>query len=50
MSPVLYHMEASPPCRAVRLTAKALNVDLQLKTCDLQKGEQKTPEFTKVRP
>nr|AST11622.1 glutathione S-transferase d6 [Bemisia tabaci] len=44
----LYYMPFSPPCRAVIMTAKLLEVDINLKFADLFKGEQKTPEFLKM--
>merc|ERR1711890_110389 len=45
-----YNMEASSPCRGPRLTAAALGVDLNLKTVDLMKKEQMTPEYLKMNP
>lgn len=44
----LYYVPGSAPCRAVLLAAKALGVELNLKYCDLMKGEHLTPEFIKV--
>lgn len=38
----------SPPVRAVLLTAKALNIDLELKLVDLWKAQHLTPEFLMV--
>lgn len=43
-----YYVGGSAPCRSVLLAAKAVGVDLNLKTVDLMKGEQMTPEFLKV--
>lgn len=43
-----YYIPGSAPCRSVMLTAKALGVNLNLKHCDLMKGEHLTPEFIKV--
>lgn len=43
-----YYLPGSAPCRAVMLTAKALGINLNLKHCDLMKGEHLTPEFLKV--
>ena len=40
----------SPPSRAVRLTAKACGIELNLKSLNLLQGEQKTPEFTAINP
>jgi len=45
-----YHMDASAPCRGPRLTAAALGVELNLKTVDLMKKEQLTPEYLKMNP
>lgn len=47
---VLYHMYASAPCRAVRLTAAAVGVDLNLKVISLMDDEQLKPEFVKMNP
>lgn len=44
----LYYLGGSAPCRSVLLAAKAVGVDLNLKTVDLMKGEHLTPEFLKV--
>lgn len=43
-----YTFDLSPPSRAVLLTAKALNIDLDLRNINLMKGEQLTSEFLKV--
>ena len=45
----LYHLPGSGPCRTVRLAAAAIGVDLNLKTCDLMKGENLKPEYLKVQ-
>jgi len=50
MSIDLYHMDLSAPCRAVRLTAKMVGVELNLKELNLMAGEQMTPEFIKINP
>nr|WCC58228.1 glutathione S-transferase [Pharsalia antennata] len=50
MSIDLYYTPGSGPCRAVLLTAKAVGVELNLKSTDLFKGEQLTPEFIKINP
>lgn len=51
MAPVdLYYYNPSAPCRAVVMTAKVLGVELNLKTLDLMKGEQMSPEFLKINP
>ncbi|KYQ57880.1 Glutathione S-transferase 1-1 [Trachymyrmex zeteki] len=46
----LYQLTGSPPCRAVLLTAAALEVDLNLKKVDLSIGEHLKPEFIKMNP
>ena len=50
MSIDLYHTEMSAACRSVRLTAKMLGVELNLKVIDLQSGDQMKPEFIKINP
>lgn len=44
----LYSMRLSPPCRAVLMTGRQLNIDLNVKNVDLSEGEQMKPEFLKV--
>ncbi|KYN34225.1 Glutathione S-transferase 1-1 [Trachymyrmex septentrionalis] len=46
----LYQLPGSPPCRAVLLTAAALEVDLNLKKVNLATGEHLKPEFIKMNP
>ena len=46
----LYHMDLSAPCRAVRLTAKMVGVELNLKELNLMAGEQMNPDFIKINP
>lgn len=50
MSPklILYYHTASPPARAVLLTAAALGVELELKEVDLLTRSQLKPEYIKV--
>uniref|UniRef100_A0A6A7G3J2 Glutathione S-transferase n=1 Tax=Hirondellea gigas TaxID=1518452 RepID=A0A6A7G3J2_9CRUS len=45
-----YYMAASPPCRAVQLTAKSLGIELNLKPMDLMKKQQLEPEFLQLNP
>ncbi|XP_049856687.1 glutathione S-transferase 1-1-like [Schistocerca gregaria] len=45
-----YHVPGSAPCRAVRMVAKAVGVDLNLKVVNLMAGEQLKPEFLKMNP
>jgi len=46
----IYSMRLSPPCRAVLMAGRELNIDLNVKTLDLSEGEQLTPEFLKLNP
>nr|AIL29309.1 glutathione S-transferase delta 2 [Cnaphalocrocis medinalis] len=46
----LYYVPGSPPCRAVLLTARALNLNLNLKLVDMNSGEHLKPEFLKLNP
>jgi len=43
-------MALSAPCRGPMLTAKALGIDLNLKTLDLMAGDQMKPEFIAINP
>merc|ERR1711942_20540 len=45
-----YYMSLSAPCRAPMLTAKAVGVELNMKTLNLFTGEQNTPEFLAINP
>lgn len=46
--PILYFLDLSPPSRAVALTAKYINLDLEVKVVDLLAGDHLKPEFVKV--
>ncbi|XP_011644592.1 glutathione S-transferase 1-like [Pogonomyrmex barbatus] len=46
----LYQLAGSAPCRAVRLAAAAIGVDINLKNTDLMAGEHLKPEFLKMNP
>ncbi|XP_063827274.1 glutathione S-transferase 1-like [Ostrinia nubilalis] len=48
--PDLYYVPGSAPCRAVLLTARALNLNLNLKLVDLHHGEHLKPEYLKLNP
>ncbi|XP_064459324.1 uncharacterized protein LOC135369737 [Ornithodoros turicata] len=50
MSLDLYHMESSPPCRAVRMVAKHLNIALNLIPVNVMAGEHQKPQFKKINP
>lgn len=43
-----YYVPGSAPCRAVRMTAKAVGVELNLKLTNLMAGEHLKPEFVAV--
>lgn len=45
-----YYMSGSAPCRSVLMVAKAVGVELNLKTLNLMAGEHMTPEFLKINP
>jgi glutathione S-transferase len=45
-----YYTPGSSPCRSVLLTAKYLNIDLNLKLVDLHHGEHLKPEYLKINP
>lgn len=45
-----YYLPASPPCRAILMTAKAVGVELNLIRVELQKGEHLTEEFKAINP
>lgn len=49
MAPLLYMTQASPPCRAVLLAAKALDVEFEIKKICIISGDHMKPEFIKVR-
>lgn len=46
----LYHFESSPPARSVLMTIRNLNLDVEIISVDLMKGDQMKPEFLKVNP
>jgi len=46
----LYFVPPSPPCRAVIMAARHLNIELNAKFVDLMKGEQKEEWFLKINP
>lgn len=45
-----YYTIMSAPCRGNLLTAKALGIDLNLKSLNLMVGEQLKPEFVAINP
>ena len=44
----IHGMTGSAPCRIPYMTCEALGLDYKMVTCDLMKGENKTPEYLKV--
>ncbi|XP_037514398.1 glutathione S-transferase 1 [Rhipicephalus sanguineus] len=50
MGYTLYNFNGSPPCATVRMLAKHIGVDLELKTVDTFKKEQFAPEYLKLNP
>ncbi|KAK9887090.1 hypothetical protein WA026_020034 [Henosepilachna vigintioctopunctata] len=50
MPHILYGSLASPPTRAVIMTAEELGIKFELKACNLIEGEQFTPEFLRMNP
>ncbi|CAK1541248.1 unnamed protein product [Leptosia nina] len=46
----LYYLPGSAPCRAVLLTARALNLNLNLKLVDMHHSDHLKPEFLKMNP
>uniref|UniRef100_A0A131Z246 Glutathione S-transferase n=1 Tax=Rhipicephalus appendiculatus TaxID=34631 RepID=A0A131Z246_RHIAP len=46
----LYNLYGSPPCAIVRMLAKHIGVDLELKNVDPFKKEHMTPEYLKLNP
>ncbi|XP_058451143.1 glutathione S-transferase 1-like [Malaya genurostris] len=49
-NPIFYTLHLSPPCRAVQLTAKALNLELDHHVVNLLAGDHLKPEFLKMNP
>ena len=49
MSINFYALRLSPPCRAVMMTAKQLNIDLNFIKTDLSEGQHMTEEYLKVK-
>ncbi|KAJ3663898.1 hypothetical protein Zmor_008116 [Zophobas morio] len=50
MAPTLYMLDASPAVRAVLMTAKAINLQLNLRDIDFFQKEQLQPEFLQMNP
>ncbi|EEZ99066.1 Glutathione S-transferase D4-like Protein [Tribolium castaneum] len=50
MAPTLHMLYASPPARAVMMTAKAIGLELNLKEVDFMNEEHLKPEYVKMNP
>lgn len=48
MAPILYMLHSSPPSRAVLMTAKYLNIELENRICDIVADHQFKEDFLKV--
>ena len=48
MSVEIHGMSLSAPCRICYMTCEVLGIDYKMITCDLMKGENKSPEYLKV--
>ncbi|KAG5669637.1 hypothetical protein PVAND_017521 [Polypedilum vanderplanki] len=48
--PTLFYVPLSPPARAVMLTAKEIELDLEVKLVDLFALEQKSASYRKINP
>lgn len=46
--PILHYIPPSPPCRAVLLLGRVLNIDFDLQLVDLMKNEHLKTEFIEV--
>lgn len=46
--PVLYFLPPSPPCRAVMMLGRMINVNFELKPVNVLEKEQLKPEFVEV--
>lgn len=46
----LYYLPLSPYCRSVLLTARAIGLELNLKTINLMTGDHLKPEFVAINP
>ncbi len=50
MAPIVIHgLTASAPCRILTMTCEVLGLEYEFKICNLQTGDNKTPEYLKVK-
>lgn len=47
---ILYNAEGSPPCAQVRILARLIGVELEIREIDTFKQENFTPDFLKMNP
>ncbi|KAK9739955.1 Glutathione S-transferase, N-terminal domain [Popillia japonica] len=50
MAPKVYSIDASPPCRATLMLAKAIGLTLDVYNLNLLEGEHLKPEYLKINP
>lgn len=50
MPVIIYGFHASPPVRAVLITAKAIGLEVELKPVNIFQGENKTEEYLNMNP
>lgn len=48
MMPILHYIPPSPPCRAIMLLGRIININFDLKLVNLMEGEQLKQEFIQV--
>jgi glutathione S-transferase len=46
---VIYGMPPSPPCRILMMTCDVIGIEYEMRPCNITKGENRTPEYLKVR-
>lgn len=46
----LYYLDVSPPCRSVLLLGRILGLEFNLKTVNIQNGDQLKKEFLELNP
>lgn len=50
MNPTLYYLPPSPPCRAVLILGRMLNIEFNLKVLNILEGEQLNTDFINLNP
>lgn len=46
----LYYLDVSPPCRSVLILGRILGIEFNLKTINIQNGDQLKKEFLEINP